>query len=230
MARPRARRKIKAPSLKVSRKANNPYNISFAKAHPVVKANWNKKLTLRQNYEAMGLLPMLNGVAGGTGREGLERKAEQEELEKAKEEIEWRTLEDEEEAEEEGRDEMEVEEHGIEGEIPIDERALRIGSKVSLRHLPSSSKPATPQPATAPQIIALLEAEAASAVKLQRKASEQESHVLKALVTKHGLDYGKMARDMKLNRYQLTAGQLRKKDHSQGGVSVPKIAQQEDDE
>ncbi|KAJ3282039.1 hypothetical protein HK104_011131, partial [Borealophlyctis nickersoniae] len=62
MARPRQRRKVRNPSLKVNRRQKNPLNISLAHAHPLVAKNWNKKLTLRQNYEAMGLVPALNGA------------------------------------------------------------------------------------------------------------------------------------------------------------------------
>ncbi|KAJ3033135.1 Nucleolar protein 16 [Rhizophlyctis rosea] len=230
MARPRQRRKTKMPSLKVSRRQKNPYDVSFATAHPVIQKNWDKKLTLRQNYRAMGLLPMLNGVAGGTDTGNMERGLEEKELEKARQEVEWRVIgeEGEERGAGEEEEQEEEEEYGIEGKLEVDERVLRLGSKVSLRHLPSTTALPAPPP-TATSIIALLEAEAASAVKLQRKASEQEARVLLDLVRKHGLEYDRMARDLKLNRYQLTTGQLRKKFEKlqKGGVAVPKIEKEE---
>ena len=65
MVRPSQRKKVKNPHSKVSRRSKNRYNISFAGVHPLVKAHWDKSLTLRQNYERMGLLSALNGKAGG---------------------------------------------------------------------------------------------------------------------------------------------------------------------
>jgi hypothetical protein len=41
--------------------------------------------------------------------------------------------------------------------------------------------------------------------------SMQEAYQVKAMIDKHGDDYSAMARDMKMNQQQLTAGQLRRK-------------------
>ncbi|KAJ3277434.1 Nucleolar protein 16 [Borealophlyctis nickersoniae] len=154
------------------------------------------------------------------------------------EDEEWEDEEDEDEDEDsEDEEASHMDFSPIEGPIRVDNRALHIGEKVSLRHLVPSSiaspstSAASPSPSSsapktlAEQIISALEQEAASFVKLQRKASEHESKVLLDLVKKHGLDYAAMARDMKLNRYQLSAGQLKKKFErwEKGGVHAIKL-------
>ncbi|CAJ0904612.1 20456_t:CDS:2 [Entrophospora sp. SA101] len=66
MARPRQRRKIKNPSLKLSRKTSNKhFKKIVVHGDPIIASNWNKKETLRQNYKRIGLLTSLNRVAGG---------------------------------------------------------------------------------------------------------------------------------------------------------------------
>jgi nucleolar protein 16 len=48
-------------------------------------------------------------------------------------------------------------------------------------------------------------------VPLPRHQSEGEQDFLRLLVRKHGSDYAAMARDLKLNRYQQTAAELRRR-------------------
>jgi hypothetical protein len=54
--KPHQRRQARNPSKKVKRIAKNRMNISFNGVHPLVQANWDKKKTLKENYEALGLL------------------------------------------------------------------------------------------------------------------------------------------------------------------------------
>ncbi|RKO90522.1 ribosome biogenesis protein Nop16 [Blyttiomyces helicus] len=210
MARPRARRKTRNPLSKVSRKTKNPYNVSMAGAHHLVRDNWDKKLTLKQNYVRLGLLSALNGDAGGNGTEAVDRAAIRAQADAAmNEEIEWRRIDepapapsDDDDSEDDSEDD-----EGIEGPIAVDPRALAIGAKVSKRHLiPAPATPAAPNP-----IIAAMEAEARDVVRLERHASEQEGRVFGDLMRKHGKNYAAMARDLKLNKYQLSAGQLKKR-------------------
>ncbi|KAI9091253.1 ribosome biogenesis protein Nop16 [Phlyctochytrium arcticum] len=225
MARPRARHAARSANPKATRKQKNPYDISFAGAHPLVRKNWDKKLTLKQNYEKMGLLSLLNGAAGGQEGDAALRKQEAEEWERRREDVEWRVIEhndkettsgagtnsaareddessDDSEAEEEYPSDYDVD---ADGPIVVDIRATRIGLKPGLKRLVA---PVAPAPTS---IVAAMEAEAASAVKIFRKASEQEQLVYGDLMKKHGDDYDAMSRDRRLNRYQLSAGQLRKK-------------------
>ncbi|CAJ0644883.1 14635_t:CDS:2 [Entrophospora sp. SA101] len=77
MARPRQRRKIKNPSLKLSRKTSNKhFKKIVVHGDPIIASNWNKKETLRQNYKRIGLLTSLNRVAGGPNVGIIERDDE----------------------------------------------------------------------------------------------------------------------------------------------------------
>lgn len=209
MARPRARRSQKNPSAKVSRKQKNPHDISFVGAHPLVRKYWDKRLTLKQNYERMGLLAALNGAAGGTEHEGELRAKETEDWEKAKEAVEWRRLDEEapQKDDNDGEDEDEDFDVDVNGAVEIDTRVKRIGQKVGLK----SKAVLEPKAPLKDAVVGAMEAEARDIIKLQRHASEQEGKVLGDLLRKHGRDYSAMSRDIKLNRYQLSAGQLRKR-------------------
>ncbi|KAI8812329.1 putative nucleolar protein [Cladochytrium replicatum] len=65
----------KNPGSKVSRKAKNPKRISLATVHPIIQKNWDRKLTLRQNYEKLGLVVSLEGAAGGLSKNAGEEEA-----------------------------------------------------------------------------------------------------------------------------------------------------------
>ncbi|KAI8819312.1 ribosome biogenesis protein Nop16 [Fimicolochytrium jonesii] len=217
MARPRGRRLNRAPSQKVSRKQKNPYDISFAGVHPLVRKTWDKKLTLKQNYERMGLVSALNGAAGGTEHAAADRAIELAAIEARKAEVEWRVIDasapsvttllateiadDDEDSEEDEDYDVEVD-----GPVQIDHRAKRIGRKIGLKSI-TADAPVAPKTA----VIEAMEAQARDIVKLVRHASEQEGKVFGDLMRKHGRNYEAMAMDIKLNRFQLSAGQLRKR-------------------
>ncbi|KAI8917322.1 ribosome biogenesis protein Nop16 [Entophlyctis helioformis] len=233
MARPRVRRKTRNPNSKTTRKQRNPYNVSFSGVHPLVQKTWDVTKTLRQNYKAMGLVSSLNGVAGGTGDEAARQHAELERFEQLKNNVEWRVIDRSEPADESesagagagaaSAKPLEPFAHlqPLEGPIAVDERVKSIGSKVSARRTgnttiyikPGSTSVAEPAEhvESSNPVIAAMEEQARNAVKLQRHASEQEHLVYSDLIRKHGDDYEAMSRDMRLNKYQLSAGQLRKK-------------------
>ncbi|TPX72669.1 hypothetical protein SpCBS45565_g00208 [Spizellomyces sp. 'palustris'] len=209
MARPRVRRSTKNPSVKVSRKQKNPYNISFAGAHPLVRKNWDKNLTLKQNYERMGLISALNGAAGGTEHEAAARAREERELQKAKTEVEWRRIDDEP-AKPVEQDSAQAENFDVEvnGPVEVDPRVRQLGSKLGLKR---RTAPTTGEASAKNAVVEAMEAEVRDIVKLERHASEQEGKVFGDLLRKHGRNYEAMSRDIKLNRYQLSSGQLRKR-------------------
>ncbi|KAJ3323884.1 Nucleolar protein 16 [Blyttiomyces sp. JEL0837] len=249
MVRPSKRRKIRNPSSKVSRRSKNPYKISFAGAHPLIQQKWDRKLTLRQNYEKMGLVASLNGLTGGDGTpdqrvskekeiteedDDDEMEAEEEEADGDDEDfvIEYRSMEDFEKmpavvgrrtrSTNDDEDDEEDENDGlfepIEPEIKTDPRAKRIGIHIGLKDKNLTKKPKQKKSTKGEavegegSIVALMEAEAAlGEAPRERHASDQEGMVLKALVKKYGDNVEGMARDIKLNKYQLTAGQLKKK-------------------
>ncbi|KAJ3151184.1 Nucleolar protein 16 [Geranomyces michiganensis] len=223
MARPRARRTTRNPSLKVRRRQKNPYDVSFASAHPLVTKNWDKKLTLKQNYARLGLCAALNGAAGGTENGAAERAAEEKEAEELKSNIEWRVIDPEapavvvakpsaadgDGASDDAEEDMEGYDVEVGGVVPVDLRVRRIGHKVGLKRTLVATDSARAKPSHS--VIADMEAEAADTVKIIRHVSEQEELVFTDLIKKHGTDYGAMAMDMRLNKYQLTMGQLKKR-------------------
>ncbi|KAI9206502.1 ribosome biogenesis protein Nop16 [Polychytrium aggregatum] len=218
MVRPRARRKTRNPGTKTTRKQKNRYDISFAGVHPLVQKHWDSKLTLKQNYERLGLLSSLNGTTGGAEMVPPCGSGSSTDTAPA---IQATVVE-----------EDDPSYTPLEGHLTLDPRPATIGTIISRRNDPGYAVVTTvasvdseipkatkkfghvtvhPKDSLAAQLIAAFEKEAASAVRLERKTSEQEGKFMLDLVKKHGDDYAAMARDMKLNPYQLTEGQLRKR-------------------
>ncbi|KAJ3173997.1 Nucleolar protein 16 [Geranomyces variabilis] len=223
MARPRARRTTRNPTLKVRRRQKNPYDVSFAAAHPLVTKNWDKKLTLKQNYARLGLCAALNGAAGGTENAAAERAAEEIDAAELKNNIEWRVIDPEapavsisesaaaadDEADDVAVEDMEGYDVEVGSVVAVDQRVRRIGHKVGLKRTLAATDSARKE--ASHSVIADMEAEAADTVKIIRHVSEQEELVFADLIKKHGSDYGAMAMDLRLNKYQLTKGQLKKR-------------------
>ncbi|RIA96622.1 ribosome biogenesis protein Nop16 [Glomus cerebriforme] len=191
MARPRKRRKIRNPSLKVSRKNANKHFKKFSiKGNSIVAANWDKKATLRQNYQRMGLMTSLNGVSGG-----VEKLYPNEDQDIDIEEIK-KTL-----GPEEGiieRDEKGNVINVVIGRSREEEEEEVFDTKID------------PIPAKT-DIVKALEAQAMNAYKYEVHQPEGEKRFIEELIQKYGDDYDAMFRDMRLNIYQHTAAQLKKK-------------------
>ena len=190
MANPRQRKKLKKHK---PIKSTKKRKLDLSRAHAIVRENWDHKKSVRQNYMAMGLMASLGGHAGGTGNEQQEFLQEKEHLEKLKSNVELRDL----------NQVPEPEPFSLDDKLVLDPRALNIGRSLSKRPLHSEIKE-TP-------VTRALEAEAALAGPRIRYKSEHEARILEALVSKHGNDYDKMARDVKLNVFQKSAGQLKRK-------------------
>ncbi|KAJ3129634.1 Nucleolar protein 16 [Nowakowskiella sp. JEL0407] len=204
MARPRQRRKVKNVSQKVTRKQRNPNNISFAGAPALVQKHWNKKLTLRENYAKMGLLASLDGTAGGEENPLVNRTmSELAELEQAVED-------NDDDVDMESSDEDD-EEFPLENVVKYP--TSNIGSKVQSITRPGRKVPKLniKKVSGKSEIIKELEEMAKNEVKLERRASENEQRWMTDLINKYGEDYDAMTRDLKLNPYQLTKSQLKKK-------------------
>jgi nucleolar protein 16 len=200
MAGPRKRRTIRNPSKKVSRVQKHKFDISFQGSHPLVQKNWDKKLTLKQNYEKMGLTAQLGGYAGGTDHDFEVKKNHDKRMDMVKAEVEWRSIDD--------IQVREVKQETIEGDIRIDKRVLRIGTKLN-HTIDVESDLRIVKEKT--EIIAEMEKESKLYQKVSQYQSEQETMVFEELIAKHGDDYAKMSRDIKLNKYQLSAGQIKRK-------------------
>ncbi|CAJ0827841.1 7143_t:CDS:2 [Entrophospora sp. SA101] len=160
MARPRQRRKIKNPSLKLSRKTSNKhFKKIVVHGDPIIASNWNKKETLRQNYKRIGLLTSLNRVAGERDDEG----------------------------------------NIVNVIIGEDEDENEV-----------FDKKIQPEPAKT-EIVKALEEEASKVFKHEKYQSEGEIEFVKKMIERYGEDYDAMFKDIKLNVYQHTKKQLKKK-------------------
>ncbi|KAI9343641.1 ribosome biogenesis protein Nop16 [Obelidium mucronatum] len=224
----RAKRKNSAKRI-VSRKTkkmgiDRGKAVSFARgAHPIIMKNWDKNLTLRQNYQRMGLLANLNGKAGGeavTLRDTDNLEEEEPELT-----ISYRSMEEFEKMpavsragdnEEAAAVEEDDEEFDLDGPITFDEKATVIGSRLGLRgEAPSNDaalKSTRKKIERLPGVMEALEHEVSlgEAPRVYH-SSESEADVLTRLAKKYKDDYEAMGRDSKINTYQLTAGQLKRK-------------------
>lgn len=209
--------------------------LSFAGVHTLVQQNWDSKKTLKENYAHLGLIPRLMGSSGGQGSEANALySAEKDKLSAAqtttdlegseRQDIEWRVIDrSKEHVTPMASDTMDEE---IEPPKFIDDRVTALGAKVNLkklRHIRLDVRPGQEDSnaveeddesvttSTVNPIVAAMEEEAKTVVQIIRKPSGHEELVLSALERKHGQDYKAMARDMKLNKYQFTPGQLKKK-------------------
>ncbi|KAL1924571.1 uncharacterized protein VTP21DRAFT_4225 [Calcarisporiella thermophila] len=192
MARPRRRRTIKNPNSKVTRKtANKHFKKVDIKSNDIIRKNWDKTQTLRQNYERLGLMSRLNGLSGG--RE-INEPPKAEEL--TEEDIKKlaKTL---------------GPEHGI---IQRDEEGNIVNVIIGEAQDPDAIFDAEPEKVEAKtDVVRALEERASNAVKTERHQSEGEQKWVQSLIDKYGDDYEAMFRDIKMNKYQQTASQLRKR-------------------
>ena len=212
----------KNPNAKVSRR-KNPKKISFANAHPLIAANYDKSKTLTQNYAAMGLVTRLNNAAGGSNY-ALEHEYSTEKTNENSEEEQEIGNEDEhlstwakkmgavsvinpnEGTTQDIKDESDSDIDLVDGTSIPDVRAIGIISKIGHTFEKQNKKSANTT-----SIIEAMIKESESAVKIIRHVSEQEEKFLVSLRNKYGDDLKKMSRDSKLNPFLLTSGQLKKK-------------------
>lgn len=163
-----------------------------------------------QNYRAMGLCTTLNGATGGSQLSDSDRKRIKSGIRDDDGGLaslalrrgavgttrsigEAAPVEDE-------------DEDLVEGTPVVDIKGLGVGRKIGrVNHLTDTGA------AEPSSLIKEIMLQAANAVKVQRKTSEQEELFLTDLVNKHGDAYERMARDKRLNPHLLSAGQLKRK-------------------
>ncbi|KAF9397844.1 Nucleolar protein 16, partial [Podila epigama] len=191
----RRRRTIKTPSRKVTRKTANKHKRKVnVIGNKIIRDNWDKKATLRQNYARLGLLPSLNGVTGG-----IEVKNEEELMENEQKSLEELA-------------ESLTAEQGI---IQRDDEGNIINVIVGKVKTPEEvaelmERDLEPVKAKT-DVVRALERQAANALKVERHASDGEVVWAANLVEKYGDDYEKMFRDKKLNPNQQTAAQIKRR-------------------
>lgn len=218
MANPRQRRKARSSStLKPSLNAKKQMRKRLARAPTVhgadvLKDNYDPKLTLRQNYARLGLVPSLD-VRPNTG--GTERvpsaasasgEAEGEKPRKGMAKV--------------VRDEqghiVEIVEADAEdeGETAWGKPLTSVADEEVETYMPTTGKKGENK------VLASLEVMAAQAAPVERHSSSLEAQWLADLVDKHGEDTESMARDRKLNVWQKTEGEIKRAIKKAGGFAA----------
>ncbi|RLV87246.1 Nucleolar protein 16 [Meyerozyma sp. JA9] len=164
-------------------------------SNPIIAANWDKSLTLQQNYKRLGLRAKLGTMAGGQERPVIKASEKQEEHHVPVSEIENTT------------DPSKIPEG--EARLIRDPETNEV-TQVIYGTMKAKSTEDTPEVST---VVKQLEetAKKNAKIKKERKPSEQESQWLQQLYEKYGDDYEKMKWDKKLNVYQQSAGDLRRR-------------------
>ncbi|KAJ3237755.1 Nucleolar protein 16, partial [Chytriomyces hyalinus] len=239
MVRPLQRKKNKNPHLKVSRKGrkdgmDRAKRISFANVGlPLIAQNWDRNLTLRQNYQRMGLTANLNGKAGGEAIHVREvRNAAAAGGDSSGDVVvEMRSREEFDNMPSVGRAGGSAQISGdsnnsgphmtlIDEPVVVDPKTQGVGRRLGLRigTVPSSNaadsilsvkRKINPLPINIAE--ALIEEASKGEAPRHTHSSSQEVDILTALSKKYKEDFDAMARDRKLNPYQLSAGQLKRK-------------------
>lgn len=191
----RQRRKSRATVKKATRRTKDKQREANVASNPIIAANWDHSLTLAQNYKKLGLKVKLGTPAGGVEKilDAKKQKRHQDKSGNNTEVV--------------GETEDEI----PEGEAKIirdeDGEVIKViyGKKKG-----SAQEQVAQEPKT--EVIRQLEEFANSRpVKTERVQSEREESWLEALYKKHGDDYGKMMWDKKLNIYQQTSGDIRRR-------------------
>jgi len=178
----------------------------------IVAANWDQNLTLSQNYRQLGLTPKLNARAGGVERLGSR-------------------VEDEPKLAAQAKDRLSVASKLRTTTItPSEARIERDASTGAILRV-VHPQTTTPNPLNDPLngtleaydedsppvhlvggIILELEEQASMESKNRpRRQSKREEDWISELVNKYGDDYNRMTRDRKLNPYQQSEGDLRRR-------------------
>ncbi|KAF9975403.1 Nucleolar protein 16 [Actinomortierella ambigua] len=193
MANPRQRKKQATGRKNTRRTADKRKRVNIT-GNKIIRDNWDKKATLRQNYARLGLMPSMNGVKGG-----VELKSEA----------------DVEEMEEKSLEEMAAELSEEQGIIQRDDDGniikVIVGKKKTQEEIEEMMERDLPPAPAKTDVVRQLEAQAANVLKTERHQSDGELLWAAKLVEKYGDDYEKMFRDRKLNPMQQTVGQLRRK-------------------
>lgn len=201
----RQRRKAKSNVKKVTRRTKDKArNINIA-SNPIIEKNWDYNLTLKQNYKRLGLVGKLQRPAGGI-EASLEKPVFKHQGKQGQTPV------------EEINDEDLTEDDIPEGEA----RIIRDGNGEVLRVIYGKKKPLsedlelldTPVEVeeAKTEVVKQLEAYAARPIApKERTQSEREVEWLERLYNKYGDDYARMKWDKKLNIYQQSEGDLRRR-------------------
>ncbi|KAI7898251.1 ribosome biogenesis protein Nop16 [Cokeromyces recurvatus] len=171
----------------------------------IIKANWDKRLTVKQNYEKLGLATNINGESGGAEKK-YPKKQQTEEPDNNEPVKELSELTEEEVAE------LKKKLGPGEGLIQRDDEGnvVRIIVGEAMTHDEILDQEFAPVEAKT-DVVRQLEEQASKVYHRERNLSEFEADRIKKLIDKHGDDYKAMFWDKELNEYQHTVNQLKKK-------------------
>lgn len=216
------KRKMKKSSVgKTTRRNKDRQRQISIGSNPIIAANWDYSLTLNQNYKKLGLRSKLQSPAGG---EEKDYNKDQRKEPLVKPEIEDESDEEEEqkgEIDEEPLNEEEFDPSKIpEGEARIkrdkngDVSEVIYGQKKNVdssEDEPQKEREAEAEPHKSEVVRQLEQIAYAPRAKKERKMSSREEEWLKRLYNKYGDNYRKMFFDTKLNVYQQSEGDLRRR-------------------
>jgi len=199
------KRKMNRSSIrKSSRRVKDKQRNINIHSNPIIAANWDKSLTLQQNYKRLGLRAKLGTSAGGQ-----ERKVE------TLTEIRIKRANN---ADDERISVEEIGNTDDPSKIPEGEARIIRNEETNevIKVIYGTKKVSREDTTVEPQettVIQQLEeyAQKHAQIKKERTASEREGDWLKSLYEKYGEDYDKMKWDKKLNVFQQSAGDLRRR-------------------
>ncbi|EST09707.1 Ribosome biogenesis protein Nop16 [Kalmanozyma brasiliensis GHG001] len=219
MANPRQRRKARSSStLKPSINAKKQMRKRLARAPTVhgadvLKDNYDPKLTLRQNYARLGLVPSLDvrpdtgGVERAPAAPSASREAEGEKPRKGMAKV----------VRDEQGNIVDIVEADAEeeGETAWGKPLTSVADDEVETYMPTSGAKKGEN-----KVLASLEDMAAQAAPVERHTSSLEAQWLQDLVAKYGEDTESMARDRKLNVWQKTQGEIKRAIKKAGGFAA----------
>ncbi|KAJ2552788.1 Nucleolar protein 16 [Coemansia sp. RSA 1933] len=199
MVRPIARKKLRNPKLKVSRKRANKARTKNFQGHPLLRDKWDKSLTVSENYRNLGLVSRLNGISGGIVKNVIPAHQEKESNDDAED---GGSEEDLKRSIPKGYGIIERDEDGnVINIIMPDEPQNPLDSDYEVEQEPAKKDGAR-----------ILEEYANMAhERKERWISVGERRILQSFVDAHGSDYNAMFWDKNLNKQQLTKRQIQKK-------------------
>lgn len=196
------------------RNKNRQRKINIA-SNPIIAANWDYSLTLKQNYKKLGLRAKLQKPSGG---EEADYSKERRKEPLVKSPIEYES------DEEEGDLEQKVSDEELDpSEIPQGEARIRrdgdgnvveviYGQKRPFNSCDNAIHGTQEYDPPKSEVVRKLEELAnAPAIKKERTMSVREEEWLERLYNKHGENYKQMFFDTKLNIYQQSEGDLRRR-------------------
>lgn len=194
----------RSPVKKNTRRTKDKQRNINVYSNPIIAKNWDKSLTLQQNYKRLGLRAKLGHMAGGVEKK-VESLTELRNKKKNKDKDDIVTID-------------KIEHTDDPSKIPEGEaRIIRDPETNEVLKVIYGTMKAEDEESDEDKVdnsvIKQLEeyAEQHSKVKKERHLSDRESDWLKSLYEKYGDDYEKMKWDKKLNIYQQSAGDLKRR-------------------